>query len=76
MNDPWFRRSWLGGIKPIHPRGRQIIWLYTLVSLALMPFAVGLIGDWPVIEVIAGVVFVAVSLVFWWVAFWNMSSRE
>jgi hypothetical protein len=70
--EPWFRWSWLLGIKPVHPKGWTTLGVWFVVAIPLMLASLGLLGEQPVLRAIASAAFVGSAIGFFWLVFWRL----
>jgi hypothetical protein len=74
--EPWFRWSWLLGIKPVHPNGWTALGVWFLVAIPLMLGGIGMFGEQPVLQALCSVAFAASAVGFFWLVFWRFEGRS
>ena len=74
--EPWFKWSWLHGIKPIHPNGRIVTRAYLMIAIPCMFASLGVFGIGPVLRAIAVAVFLASGVAYWVLVYWNLAERD
>ena len=70
--EPWFRWSWLLGIKPVHSSGWAETGIFFLVAVPLMFGSLGAFGEHLVITAFCSMAFVASVVAFFWLVFWKL----
>lgn len=73
--EPWFRFSWLG-IWPTHPNGWAALGAFLLFIIAMTVGAFGGLGEYPLLQAVCVIGFVAGAVAFFWFVFWNFDRRS
>lgn len=73
MDNPWFRWSYLFGIRPVHRNGYLAIGGWLLIAVPSAFVATGAAGSSDIARITAAIVFIATNLTFFWVVFLNLS---